>query len=81
MNKLLKIDKDYSHSKLSQDLMVEFPDIKGFSERNIKYIRQWFLFYRPQKATGQQPAALLEKTIGQKPAERIQVIAAEYRRD
>ena len=23
----------------------EFPDMKGFSERNIKYVRQWFLFY------------------------------------
>jgi len=26
--------------QLSQDLMAEFPDMKGFSERNIKYIRQ-----------------------------------------
>jgi len=40
MNKLFKIDKDYSHSKLSQDVMAEFPDMKRFSERNIKYISQ-----------------------------------------
>ncbi|NDY72701.1 DUF1016 domain-containing protein [Desulfobacter hydrogenophilus] len=31
--------------QLSQDLMAEFPDIKGFSYRNIKYIRSWYLFY------------------------------------
>jgi len=31
--------------QLSQDLMVEFPNVKGFSFTNIKYIRQWFLFY------------------------------------
>lgn len=27
--------------RLSKDLMAEFPDMKGFSERNLKYIRQW----------------------------------------
>jgi len=26
--------------QLSQDLMAEFPDMKGFSERNLKYIKQ-----------------------------------------
>lgn len=31
--------------QLSADLMAEFPDMKGFSYRNIKYIRQWYLFY------------------------------------
>ena len=31
--------------QLSKDLMDEFPDMKGFSYRNIKYIRQWYLFY------------------------------------
>mgnify|MGYP002632514344 CR=1 FL=1 len=31
--------------QLSADLMSEFPDMKGFSLRNVKYIRQWHLFY------------------------------------
>jgi len=31
--------------QLSADLMADFPDMKGFSYRNIKYIRQWYLFY------------------------------------
>lgn len=31
--------------QLSVDLMAEFPDMKGFSFSNIKYIRQWYLFY------------------------------------
>ena len=30
--------------QLSKDLMKEFISIKGFSVRNIKYIRQWFCF-------------------------------------
>lgn len=44
-------------AQLSKDLMSEFPDMKGFSERNLKYIRQWFLFYGKDKAIGQQPVA------------------------
>ena len=31
--------------QLSEDLMAEFPDMKGFSEANLHYIRRWFLFY------------------------------------
>jgi predicted nuclease of restriction endonuclease-like (RecB) superfamily len=32
--------------QLSTDLMAEFPDMKGFSYRNIRAIRQWYLFYK-----------------------------------
>ena len=45
--------------QLSQDLMVEFPNIKGFSLRNLKYIRQWYRFYADEQAIGQQPVAQL----------------------
>jgi len=31
--------------QLSKDLMAEFPEIKGFSKRNLERIRKWFLFY------------------------------------
>jgi hypothetical protein len=30
-------------SKLSHDLLVEFPDMKGFSKRNLELIRQWYI--------------------------------------
>lgn len=30
---------------LSKDLMSEFPEIKGFSQTNLKLIRQWYQFY------------------------------------
>lgn len=32
-------------ARLSRDLMAEFPDMKGFSETNLHYIRRWYLFY------------------------------------
>jgi predicted nuclease of restriction endonuclease-like (RecB) superfamily len=31
--------------RLSRDLINEFPDVKGFSRRNLYAIRQWYLFY------------------------------------
>jgi len=31
--------------QLSSDLRVSFPDMKGFSRRNLYAIRQWYLFY------------------------------------
>lgn len=32
--------------QLGADLMREFPEVAGFSVRNLKYIRQWHLFWR-----------------------------------
>jgi len=45
--------------RLSQDLMAEFPDMKGFSKRNLEYIRRWYLFYNANPEFAQQPAAQL----------------------
>lgn len=39
--------------------MAEFPDMKGFSHRNLKYIRQWYKFYNQQLIIGQQLVAQL----------------------
>lgn len=44
--------------KLSQDLMQEFPEMKGFSLRNLKYIRQWHSFWAGS-GIGQQAVAQL----------------------
>jgi len=43
--------------QLSKDLQSEFPDIKGFSLRNLKYMRQWFLFWSQDSLIGQQLVA------------------------
>ena len=45
--------------ELSRELMSEFPDMKGFSYRNLKYIRQWYQFYNEQITIGQQLVAQL----------------------
>jgi predicted nuclease of restriction endonuclease-like (RecB) superfamily len=46
---------------ISKDLKKEFPNLQGFSVRNIKYMRQWFLFYTNSQQSvdqiGQQAVA------------------------
>ena len=32
-------------SSLSKDFKKEFPDMKGFSEQNLRSIRYWYQFY------------------------------------
>lgn len=44
-------------TQMSKDLQKEFPDMKGFSLRNLKYMRQWYLFWADGDAIGQQLVA------------------------
>lgn len=55
--------------ELSRELMAEFPDMRGFSYRNLRYIRQWYGFYYQRLVIWQQPVAKLEGD------ERQQVVA------
>lgn len=43
--------------QLSIDLKLSFPNIKGFSKRNLYAIRQWFLFYSSEFEFVPQPVA------------------------
>lgn len=51
--------------ELSRELMAEFPDMKGFSYRNLRYIRQWYEFYNQALIIWQQPVAKLGNDKGQ----------------
>jgi hypothetical protein len=31
--------------RLSRDLLTEFPDVDGFTPRNLWFMKQWYLFY------------------------------------
>jgi predicted nuclease of restriction endonuclease-like (RecB) superfamily len=46
-------------SQLSKDLATEFPDAKGFSPRNLKYMRSFYLYFA-DIPIGQQAVAQLE---------------------
>jgi predicted nuclease of restriction endonuclease-like (RecB) superfamily len=55
--------------QLSKDLMAEFPEMQGFSYRNLRAIKQWFLFYSKEQKNGliwQQPVAKIsQQPVGQ----------------
>jgi hypothetical protein len=48
-------------AQLSKDLIAEFPVMQGFSERNLRAIRQWYLFYSADIPSGQQPVGLIRQ--------------------
>ncbi|MAP09271.1 MAG: hypothetical protein CMM00_10880 [Rhodopirellula sp.] len=43
--------------QMSQDLLTEFPDTKGFSVRNLQRMRRWYLFWSGAVEIGQQSVA------------------------
>jgi hypothetical protein len=57
----MKLRGDGFIKQLSEDMTAEFPGMKGLSERNLKYMRQWFLFYAGASEFGQQAVAQIAK--------------------
>ncbi|MFO7750725.1 MAG: PDDEXK nuclease domain-containing protein [Desulfobacteraceae bacterium] len=49
-------------AQMSKDLQNEFPDMKGFSKRNLEVMRQWYLFWNNEDTIAQQAVAQLEKS-------------------
>jgi predicted nuclease of restriction endonuclease-like (RecB) superfamily len=66
---------------VAKDLLREFPEMKGFSERNIKYCRQFYQFYSKKFVQqvvgqiGQQPVAQLQSAENQ-PVKLVQQAVA-----
>jgi predicted nuclease of restriction endonuclease-like (RecB) superfamily len=61
---------DFLVEKLAIDLRGEFPNMKGFSRRNLFYMKQWVQFYTGKTRLVQQPVALIRKfqqLVGQIP--------------
>ena len=46
-------------AQLSQDLMREFPQVKGFSKRNLELVRHWYLYWSADGAIAKQAVSQL----------------------
>lgn len=53
--------------QLSLDLSDAFPDIQGFSKRNLELMRQWYLFYNQDNTIAKQVVSQLENLLFQIP--------------
>jgi predicted nuclease of restriction endonuclease-like (RecB) superfamily len=49
--------------QLSQDLMAEFPDMKGFSRRNLEQIRRWYQFWTDHEVIAKQAASQIKPDV------------------
>jgi hypothetical protein len=63
------------YNQLSIDLKQTFPQQKGFSVTNLKYIKRWYLFYYELIINRQQVIDELENTIRQQPADALEMLA------
>jgi predicted nuclease of restriction endonuclease-like (RecB) superfamily len=58
---------------LSKELMKEFPEMKGFSERNLYYIKRFYLFYSQDNSIPRQLGGKIENENLQQVVAKIQV--------
>jgi predicted nuclease of restriction endonuclease-like (RecB) superfamily len=56
--------------QLSKDLLLDFPDLKGFSVSNLYYIKQFYLFYNQDFSNFQQVVG----ELAQQPVAELQVV-------
>ena len=55
------------------DMRQAFPDISGFSDSNIKYIRRWYSFYYERITKGHQVGDQLENQKGQQVVDQMKM--------
>jgi len=63
---------------LSKELKAEFPDMKGFSITNLKYCKQFYLFYTQDLELLYQTGANSKDTNRRQFADNLQIIKNEY---
>jgi predicted nuclease of restriction endonuclease-like (RecB) superfamily len=66
-NDIVQKQKEYKWGsgflkQLSDDLNKEFPNVKGFSKRNLEHIRRWVLFYSKDKTDS---SAITKQVVSQ----------------
>jgi predicted nuclease of restriction endonuclease-like (RecB) superfamily len=61
--------------QLSNDLIAEFPDIKGFSKRNLELVRKWYLFWK--QAASQMEVGNTKQLVSQFDEEKSQQVVVQ----
>ena len=66
--------------QMAKDLSTDFPEMKGFSHRNLKYMRQWVTFWNDTPQIGQQAVAQItdpkvQQLVAQLPLGAAQLVS------
>jgi len=56
-------------NEISKDLKKEFPDMKGFSKRNLELMRKWYKYYSNENQITKQVVSQFRNNIFQIPWE------------
>ena len=64
--------------QLSNDLMAEFPEMKGFSRRNLELIRKWHLFYKQAILPGQIAKQLVSQMPVTHKKEKLEIRSVKF---
>lgn len=63
--------------QLEKDLQSEFPEMKGFSRRNLFYMKKWYLFYNERFEKLQQVVAQNKIPANINSVEKVQQLVAQ----
>lgn len=63
--------------QLGKDLQSEFPEMKGFSRRNLFYMKKWYLFYNERFEKLQQVVAQKKIPANLNSFEKVQQLVAQ----
>ena len=63
--------------QLSKDLQNEFPEMKGFSRRNLFYMKSWYLLYNEQIVKVQQLVAQTQIPLKTNSTKKIQQLVGQ----
>ncbi|MBD5397300.1 DUF1016 domain-containing protein [bacterium] len=55
------------------DMRQAFPSITGFSDSNVKYMKQWYSFYFEGVTKSQQPVGQIKKEKSQQPTDQLEM--------
>ena len=68
--------------QVSLDLRREFPNEDGFSARNLRYMKQWYLFYTTEASKLQRPVAEIMHQVGAEIGNvKLQRAVAEFKEE
>jgi hypothetical protein len=66
---------------MSKDLKEEFPNLQGFSKRNIELMRQWYLFWSREESIAQQLVSQIKNEKSQQAVAQLDLSKIKFKQE